>query len=399
MTSGQDAARRRNRPRALTRAAALAALAAVLPGCAQLQQGWRDRIGVDRRGATAPVPSIPETPAVVSSDPYAARVGLDDGKPRASWSAIRDRTDLTDAGPGPSRSMAMIEPSAHPEASVPLPPPDQPTPVPASPAAAPLPAPASPAPVVSGTETSTTGPLAPPQDGLDAIEGVLDRGIARLESMRNYRVSLERQERVRGTLQDAETVTLNVRTDPFAVRLEWPEGPSKGREVLYSEVECDGLMHVKMGKTLIPIPPMQLEPTSPIALSNARHPITEAGLRHILEQTKDQVAAARSGDSAIGTFSRLDPHVPDGFEVPCIEILRETPEGDHWRLVVEESTGLPVLLEATDADGQLLESYRFRDLRPDPVELDEPGAFDPAVRFARGPARPDPQESGTDEAG
>lgn len=378
MTSGQDAARRRDPRRSPTLVAAVAALSAVLAGCAQLQQGWRDRIRVERPGETARGTSIAEPPRSSSSDPYAARVGLDDGRDNRSWTTIRDLPP-----PPASAPAGSVATTSNPVLSASMSPPD--------PATRPIPEPASPAPasLVSSPATTTPEPPAPPIDELDAIEVAIDRGLSRLDSLRNYRVSLDRQELVRETLQEPETVTLNVRTEPFAVRLEWPDGPSKGREVLYSEAECNGLMHVKMAKTLIPIPPMQLEPTSPIALSNARHPITEAGLRHILDQTREQLIAARSGDPTIGAFSLIGPHVPEGFDVPCVEILRETPTGERWRLVVEESTSIPLLLEATDADGRLLESYRFRDLQADLAELDDPGAFDPAVRFSRSSARAD----------
>ncbi|MEW4567942.1 DUF1571 domain-containing protein [Tautonia sp. JC769] len=222
-----------------------------------------------------------------------------------------------------------------------------------------------------------------PPDDLDAIDALMDQGIARLTSIQNYRVTLDRQERVRNALQPAEQVVLSVRTEPFAVRLEWPDGPNRGREVLYSETECNGMMHIKLGKTLIPVPPMQLEPTSPIALSNSRHPITEAGLLHILTQTKEQVARVRSGDPSLGNFTLEGPHVPDDFEATCLEVLRETPEGEFWRLVVNQDTSLPMLLQATAADGELLERYHFQDIQTELDELNTPDAFDPAVRFGR----------------
>ncbi|WP_220490437.1 DUF1571 domain-containing protein [Tautonia rosea] len=239
------------------------------------------------------------------------------------------------------------------------------------------------APETSFASSPPAPPAPEPTDPLDAIDLLMDQGIARLTSIQNYRVTLDRQERVRDSLQPAETVVLNVRTEPFAVRLEWPDGPNRGREVLYSETECNGMMHIKLGKTLIPVPPMQLEPSSPLALSNSRHPITEAGLLHILTQTKTQVDRVRSGDPTLGNFTLEGPHVPDDFEVTCLEVLRTTPEGEFWRLVVDQSTSLPVLLEATAADGQLLERYHFLDIQTNLDELNTTDAFDPAVRFGR----------------
>src|SRR5262249_26067888 len=67
---------------------------------------------------------------------------------------------------------------------------------------------------------------------------------ARIESWTSYQVELNRQERVGESLQEAEDVVLSIRRQPRAVRLEWPSGPHRGREVLYSETETNGLMQV-----------------------------------------------------------------------------------------------------------------------------------------------------------
>jgi hypothetical protein len=369
----------------------IAALLTIGPsGCAQLQHSWRDRAGLDRFSETAPATGMPSNPA--DPDPYAARVGLNDRAPGRSWNPVDGRSVAPVARPQPmaSASVPVPSPPPPPESAPSARPPVDPVPPPVPIAVAP------PAEPIVARSNGDEPPPSPAGD-LETIEALIDRGISRLESFRNYRVSLTRQERVRESLQPVETVTLNVRTEPFAVRLEWPEGPNKGREVLYSEAECNGLMHVKMAKTLIPIPPMQLEPTSPIALSNARHPITEAGLLHILTQTRAQLVASRAGDPAIGEFTRLGPHSAEGFATPCVEILRETPEGEHWRLLVDGESAIPVLLEASAADGQLLERYVFRDLQMDLDDLDEPGAFDPSSRFNRTLARSNP--SGSDSPG
>ncbi|RUL88499.1 DUF1571 domain-containing protein [Tautonia sociabilis] len=398
MTSGEHRGRgAAARGSVLGLLAALAGLSGV--GCAQLQTNWIDRIGADRIGlAQRRPPAERSRVSPEADDPYASRVGLDDRPPSFSrpWTPTQDRSAPPGAMPPPQTASLpepppIPPPTGSPVISATIPPPVPPPARPgrAVPPSENAPAAVSPSPptVLASRSSPSSGPAEAPsptaEDPLSGIDRVIERGITRLESLRNYRVSLDRQERVRGTLLPAERVTLSVRTAPFAVRLEWPDGPNRGREVLYSEAECGGLMHVKMGKTLIPIPPMQLAPNSPIAMSNSRHPITEAGLLHILTTTRDQLDASRGGDPSIGTFSIVGPLIPPECDAPCVEILRETPEGERWRLVVEDETGLPVLLEAETAAGELLERYHFQDLQTDLAELDAPGSFDPAVRFDR----------------
>ncbi|WP_161602183.1 DUF1571 domain-containing protein [Tautonia marina] len=372
MTSGQhwSEIRRHGSPRrALT-----AVVLIMVSGCAPFQKTWGPRFG-EHRLAPAHEHAPPVEHGTGLSDSYASRLNrtpppiVPNGIPTPEPLSPPGSGFVPIATPVPAPSPPELEDHLTDRSDPPIDP--------------------------KGVEPHSTLVSRPPEDevseppdDLDAIDRVMDLGIARLTSIQNYRVTLDRQERVRDSLQPAEQVVLNVRTEPFAVRLEWPDGPNRGREVLYSETECNGMMHIKLGKTLIPVPPMQLEPSSPLALSNSRHPITEAGLLHILTQTKEQVDRVRSGDPSLGNFTLEGPHVPDDFEVTCLEVLRRTPEGEFWRLVVDQASSLPLLLEATAPDGQLLERYHFQDIQTDLEELAASDAFDPAVRFGRPIALP-----------
>ena len=77
---------------------------------------------------------------------------------------------------------------------------------------------------------------------------------------------------------------MSVRQKPAAVRLEWPEGPHKGREVIYSYDPDGGSMSVNMADSLLPMPRVTMRPDSPMALRKSRHPITEAGFETIVAQ-------------------------------------------------------------------------------------------------------------------
>ena len=58
------------------------------------------------------------------------------------------------------------------------------------------------------------------------------------------------------------------------IRLEWREGPHKGREVIYAAGQNAGLMHINMADSLVPVPRMSLAPDSPMVTRTSRHPIT-----------------------------------------------------------------------------------------------------------------------------
>ena len=61
-----------------------------------------------------------------------------------------------------------------------------------------------------------------------------------------------------GQLQPQEELSLSVRTEPKAVRLEWADGPNKGREVIYSSALDPRMLFVHMANSAIPLPSMKI---------------------------------------------------------------------------------------------------------------------------------------------
>lgn len=197
-----------------------------------------------------------------------------------------------------------------------------------------------------------------------------------LDSMTAYEVSLHRQERVNGTLLPEEDVELAIRRQPKAVRLSWPNGPNQGREVLYRADEPGGAMHVKMANAALPR--LTLSPESPMVMRNSRHPVTEAGLDSIVEGLENALQATSVRDL---TYSGVES--AEGLEGPQPCLLRTSPAGERWRVFFDPATHLPSLVEARDAQGQLLESYRFRDVRANLPVLAAADAFDPDARWGQ----------------
>jgi hypothetical protein len=120
---------------------------------------------------------------------------------------------------------------------------------------------------------------------------------------------------------------------------------------------------------------MSLAPDSPMVRRTSRHPITEAGLDSVIDQLE---AALRPGTDRL-TYDGREPVEPGG--PPCDKVVRITPQGETWAIYFDPTAHLPALVQATAANGELLERYRFRDLRTNPPELADAGAFDPDVRW------------------
>ncbi len=189
---------------------------------------------------------------------------------------------------------------------------------------------------------------------------------------------MSRQERVGGELQPAEDVRLSIRRDPQAVRLEWLDGPSMGREVIYN---AGGLMQVNMPGSLVPR--ISLPPDSPLALKNSRHPISEAGFATIVEQVAANLRAVESGQVSADRFSYGGLEPPEPGAPLCHKILRVTPSGETWTVCIDDQTKLPYMVLAVAPNGELLERYLFRDPHLNVIELASADAFDPDNRWGK----------------
>lgn len=216
----------------------------------------------------------------------------------------------------------------------------------------------------------------PPADDLAQFRQVVAMARQRIDGISSYQLQMNRQERVGAELQPVEDVLVSIRRNPLAVRLEWPQGPNQGREVLY---QTGGSMHIKMPNALVPR--LSLPPDSPLALRNSRHPIQEAGFETIVTQLEQTLAlhATPAGSQDDLSYGGLEAPVPQAPS--CHKLVRKTPSGETWLVYIDAGTRLPFLVQGTDGQGQLLERYVFRDVKVDLPELATTAAFDPDQRF------------------
>jgi hypothetical protein len=218
-----------------------------------------------------------------------------------------------------------------------------------------------------------------PTNDLARIRRLINASQNHLRSLENYQSHMTRQERVGATLLPVEEVTLSVRRQPFAVRLEWPNGSNKGREALFSSVETQGKLQVRTPGSLMPT--ISLDPSSPLVLRNSRHPITEAGLDHLVTTLDRRLVLLEQGRGD-GSQMRYEGAVQvEELGRACHQIVEIRPNGETWLIGLDIESFLPTVVRAQSADGSLLELYLFRDTRENLAELTTGNAFSPQARW------------------
>lgn len=142
-------------------------------------------------------------------------------------------------------------------------------------------------PTVSSDVSAALEPAPPPEWPEDRLEGpeakrllrdALVDLVERLECLEGYTAVLRRQERVGGRLLPEQTLRIKVRHRPSSIYLR-NVGVRDGCEIIYVDGLRDGkLISHPGGLVGLVVPPMELDPRSPLAMSQSRFPITEAGL-------------------------------------------------------------------------------------------------------------------------
>ena len=223
-----------------------------------------------------------------------------------------------------------------------------------------------------------------PANASDAVKihGLIVSARTRLSQFTSYQARLKRQERVGANLQPAEEVLLSIRREPIAVRLEWPTGTNKGREVLYSPVETAGKLQIYQPASLMPR--MTLNPESPLVLKNSRHPISEAGFDKLLAKLERTVQESENGSMEIATLSYEGAVEVAEVGRLCHRITEVRSNGETWVVCLDTESLMPTQVRGVAADGALLEMYLFTDISFDVPELATPTAFVADARWGKG---------------
>jgi hypothetical protein len=187
--------------------------------------------------------------------------------------------------------------------------------------------------VADGAEPTTAATPSPAPPGVLMDHGdmlkfsllLMQDGARYIENVAAYSAVFHKQERIQGDLGDVQTIEMKVRHQPvFSIYMKWKNGDA-GRQLLYNEEYPDKKMVVKLGgfKGRL-LPAIKLEPSSPEAMTQARYPVTEAGVHGMLKQ----LIHCRQHDIKSGQgvrCIRLPNTVSDERECYCFVYEYESP--------------------------------------------------------------------------
>jgi hypothetical protein len=200
---------------------------------------------------------------------------------------------------------------------------------------------------------------------LETLRNIISQSVERYESVRDYRCTFQKRQRIGGSLQAPQRVVLKFKK-PMNVYMKWVSQPHEGQEILYSPPRYGGkaLAHPGGWKGAI-MPAVPIDVDGYWVMRDNIHPIDHVGLGHFLD------VFARNSKRAIA--EKASTLIDRGKEMVGARPARvveavlppEKEKGYYcYRCIVwfDEESLLPIKIRVYDWDGNLSEEYVYEDL-------------------------------------
>jgi hypothetical protein len=210
----------------------------------------------------------------------------------------------------------------------------------------------------------------------DDPAGYLRDTLRRCTELEVYEVDFWRQEQRRTLLgdglSDEEHMRVKYKDEPLSIRMDFSE-PSTFSSVAYVEGQNGNMLRCKWRKALIPgaRPPINdYDPQSAVKFGFSRSPVTDFGVRRLLELIVDALdRTTAEGLAPQVTYRGVGKFEKDGLPVHHIELLYHPDTGlERLKvdLLVHVDSELPAGCYLWQADGQLDAKYLYAhyDLQP-----------------------------------
>lgn len=218
-------------------------------------------------------------------------------------------------------------------------------------------------------QASTTGSKYPPVDERHPLAPALKLAKSSrksVEAVRDYQCLLIKREQLNGDML-TQTMEMKFREEPFSVYLKFQE-PNPGREILFVKGQNENklLAHEGSGlKSLVGTVPLALD--DPRVRSENRHPITEIGMKNLIDKVIAQWEyEGQYGEATVQYFPEAKI---GGVSCPAIECMHPQARRQFpfhlSRLYIDAASNLPVRIEnyafptAAGQQPPLVEEYTY----------------------------------------
>jgi len=194
----------------------------------------------------------------------------------------------------------------------------------------------------------------------ESLKTNLDRS---WEGIKDYTCTLIKQERIKGRMQQKNTILLKFRK-PCDLRLEWPKEPHKGRELIYRQGTDDKMLVRESG--ILGISPVRLSLDSWLTRGDTNHRITELDIGYAITMMHDNLYKALTRGDVRLTF--LGTRLIGGRRAYMVECRLQNQKANGYyaaRCITghDQITGLPIKITNYDETNRMFEDLEWSELR------------------------------------
>ena len=207
----------------------------------------------------------------------------------------------------------------------------------------------------------TADPATTVAPALSEAESLLAKFFAVSEQVNDYRMVMDKQQRIDGELPPVERMEVEHRRSPDCRYMHWIGDRNKGREMIYCPDRYNGMIQIHNGG-LMSLITVSLDPDGDRIAKNQLHRISESGLFVMTDMV-------RKDDEYIRQHPELDPPRLSHREVAgaastCIEMERGADMFKSYHLgrqliCIDDQLDLPTELELWNTDGELMEHFTY----------------------------------------
>ncbi len=194
------------------------------------------------------------------------------------------------------------------------------------------------------------------------LEQILQRCKMKYSNVNDYTAMLHKKELVEDRILEDRNIIFKF-MKPQHFYMKWIEGDGEGTETLYVEGKYDNELVVHLGKFL-GLFTITIDPFGKWAMENNRHPITEAGMGHIINIMEDNYKkAVNDSDSQIIIIGDTLVNNRTMYLVKTIFPLHKDYYGNIIYIYFDNENYLPVKFTVYGWKNELLEDYFFDNLK------------------------------------
>ena len=197
------------------------------------------------------------------------------------------------------------------------------------------------------------------------------------KNIRGYKVTMQKQERLQGRLQNRELIEVAFREQPFSVFMRWLDGAKKADRVVFVAGENEGMMLAHpsgVAGKLVKVVKRKVD--SEEARQSGRYTVDQFGFKNSLQRILTSMETAKQKGTLHLEFLG-ETKVFECDQRICFKLKRTyaAPEADGTEdltLYVDRENFLPIgivvrgKIDAATGNRELLGEYFFRDLRLNP---------------------------------